>query len=230
MLAADVTRQDWVQALPQTTFSHVIFCAAPKHREAQAYRSTYVDALGQVIAGIKQHQRLTPRLILTSSTGVYDEDGGAWVNERSPTPSSSERIATLLAAEHLVLDAGWPGSCVLRLGGIWGPGRDRLMRLAQKTPLPWRPQPHFSNHIHQADCAASVVHVATLRDPAACYVACDGEPVDVNALLLQLARACGNRAADGAVLPKGSPHGKRCDSTKLRETGFAFHYRRYADA
>lgn len=229
MLAADVTESGWEAALPKSPIACVVYCAAPGRRDAHAYRRTYVDGLGAVVSALEQHQPKPPRLVFTSSTGVYSEDAGGWVDEQTPLQASSERIQTLLDAEQLVRASGWPGSCVLRFGGIWGPGRERVQRMATQRPLPLRAAPHYSNHIHQSDCAGSIVHVATLPRPADCYVACDHEPEDFNALLVRLARAQGNPDAAQSVVPSGAATGKRCNSQKLRASGYTFAFPRYGE-
>ncbi|HRX84351.1 MAG TPA: SDR family oxidoreductase [Phycisphaerae bacterium] len=89
----------------------------PSYRDVyQATAEALVDVLGE-----------TPvqRLIYTSSTSVYAQCDGAWVDETSPTEPATENSRVLLETEHLLLTALPPAVdvSVVRLGGIYGPGR-----------------------------------------------------------------------------------------------------------
>lgn len=229
MLTADITAPDWRRVLPVQPFATVIFCAAPHTRQSDAYAAVYHQGMASVVAALRQHQAHPPRLIVTSSTGVYDVDDGSWVDEATPTPPCSARIKALLGAEAEARRLG-PDVCVLRFGGIYGPGRQRLVAQAQKAPLALRPSPHFGNHIHRDDCVGAVMHVARQKNPAPLYVAVDHEPIDTNALLCRLAAALGSDSAQSVVLPAGKPTGKRCNSARLRQSGYSFAYPTYTPA
>lgn len=221
---ADVTQPGWRTVLGAQPVTCVVYCAAPGRGQPDSYQRTYVDGLRAVIEGLRTHQSLAPRLILTSSTGIYTENAGGWVDEHTPIDAhASPRIACLSASEALVHAAG-EGNCVLRFAGIYGPGRTRITDASEQSPLPLRPHPHMSNHIHRDDCAGSIVHVATMARPQPLYVASDLAPVDYNALLLRLAAARSGGAAHAGPIPQGTATGKQCDSTRLQKDGFVFTY------
>ena len=97
--------------------------------------AVYVDGLRAVLDAVSPQVR---RVILISSTGVYAEQGGGWVDESSPCQPSRESGRALLAAEQ-ALAAHRLGAVgiVLRLAGIYGPGRlPRRAELASGGPLP----------------------------------------------------------------------------------------------
>jgi nucleoside-diphosphate-sugar epimerase len=110
----------------------VVFLAVAAGRAHRDYRQVYLEGARHLINASKN----TPvrRLIYTSSTGVYGQDDGSWVDEDSPTQPVSERGRILVETEQCLLNgAARLGICatVVRLSGIYGPGRGPQNRLAQ---------------------------------------------------------------------------------------------------
>lgn len=100
-----------------------------------------------------------------STTGVYGDAGGAWVDEDFPCNPSSERGKLRLQAERLWLESGLPAE-VFRLAGIYGPGRNivpKLMAGGYKA-VTWNP-PHWSSRIHVDDIVAALL--AAMHKPRA---------------------------------------------------------------
>lgn len=92
-------------------------------RRNASYREVYQGAAETVAAVLGK--TTVRRVIYTSSTSVYAQDDGSWVDETSPTDEGSANSAALLAAERVLL-TGLPAAVdvsVVRLGGIYGPGR-----------------------------------------------------------------------------------------------------------
>ena len=119
-----------------------------------------------------------------SSTGVYGDAGGAWVDESTPT-GTGRRSA------RAECDAAWlaRGARVLRLPGIYGPGRSALERVragsAQRIDLP---QQVFSR-IHVDDIVSGAL--AALAAPAGAYNLADDEPCSQNAVIEEACRLLG---------------------------------------
>jgi nucleoside-diphosphate-sugar epimerase len=132
-----------------------------------------LDAYGDALAG--------KRLIYLSSTGVYGDTGGAWVDESAPT-GMGRRTARAEA------DARWlaAGAVVLRLPGIYGPGRSALDRIAaQRIEAPGQ----VFSRVHVEDIAAGVI--ATLTAPAGAYNLADDLPASQNAVIEEACRLLG---------------------------------------
>lgn len=91
------------------------------------YRHSYVGGM-QSIAGWAARRGRAGTVVYTSSTAVYPQNGGATVDE-SAEPGGSERGTLLLAAENLLTRAAgsWDRWFILRLAGIYGPGRHHLL-------------------------------------------------------------------------------------------------------
>lgn len=123
---------------------------------AAGYRSSYVDGLRSVIgwgAGLRAGGGATGPLIYTSSTSVYPQDGGVRVTEADPVGGEAETTRALIEAERIA--GGWhvatgSSAVVLRLAGIYGPGRVHLVEQVRSGEVSGRPDVHL-NLIHRDD-------------------------------------------------------------------------------
>ncbi|MEQ8349324.1 MAG: SDR family oxidoreductase [Sneathiellaceae bacterium] len=114
-----------------------------------------------------------------STTGVYGDTGGAWVDEDTPCRPRQERSRRRLAAERAWLDAQAAGGLpvhVFRLAGIYGPGRSSLDALrAGRARRIDRPG-HLFSRIHVDDIAAALAASIARPSPGRIYNLCDDEP------------------------------------------------------
>jgi nucleoside-diphosphate-sugar epimerase len=123
-VVADLASSDWhAQIAPDAEF--VLDCVSSGGGGVEGYRRSYVEGLRSILTWVDSSGPGV--LVYTSSTSVYPQDGGARVLESASTEGASGSAQVLLEAEALV--ARWPGprSCVLRLAGIYGPGRHYLL-------------------------------------------------------------------------------------------------------
>jgi nucleoside-diphosphate-sugar epimerase len=127
-----------------------------------------------------------------STTGVYGDHQGAWVDESTPTAPTSERARRRVAAEQAWLDFGADHALpvhLFRLAGIYGPGRSVLDGMREGTVLPAIHKPgHVFSRIHVDDVARVLMASIARPRAGAIYNVCDDEaaaPEDV------LAYACG---------------------------------------
>ncbi len=123
-VVADLAASDWHGRMPVET-DFVVNCVSSGGGGVEGYRRSYVDGLRSILAwGAAARRRGT--LVYTGSTSVYPQDGGMRVGEDAPTGAGEGTAAILLEAEGLART--WPGrSFVLRLAGIYGPGRHHLL-------------------------------------------------------------------------------------------------------
>jgi len=100
-----------------------------------------------------------------STTGVYGDAGGAWVDETSPCNPASQRGVERLRAERAWLESGLPAE-VFRLAGIYGPERNIISKLQAGgyKAVQWVP-PHYSGRIHVDDIVAAIM--AAMAKPRA---------------------------------------------------------------
>jgi nucleoside-diphosphate-sugar epimerase len=199
---------------PQDLLVHCL--SGRSGRDAAAYRQTYVETLRQLL-GV-----FAPAFsVFTSSTSVYPQNDGRWVDETSEvggTPTGD----VLVEAERLALAAG---GAAVRLGGIYGPGRSRFIAAALSgEPLPGDAS-GCVNFTHADDAAAAIAHVVRGR-LAGAFNAVDDHPVR----RADLAEAIRSGAASLPAPSEDSLTGKRVRNAKLRATGWAPRYPGILDA
>ncbi|PZF54099.1 SDR family NAD(P)-dependent oxidoreductase [Curtobacterium sp. MCSS17_008] len=202
----------------------VVVAFAAGSRDVDEYRATYVDGLRNVLDGIDA-SGASPRVIVVSSTAVYDVDDGSEVTEETPARAASPTAGVLIEAEALLRERA-PGAVLVRLSGIYGPGRERLLdQLRQgRATLSTSASPH-TNRVHRDDAAAALVHLAGVDDPAPTYLGTDDEPVRLDDVLVFLADELGVPRPPRAA-PEGRQTGgdKRLSNALLRSTGWEPRY------
>ena len=223
--AADLTGSDGeLPRIPADT-DVVVIAVAAGQRSEQAYRAAYVDGTANVLDALERDGVYPHRILFVSSTAVYGDAGGNWVDEATPAAPASATGAVILEAEKL-LHARRPDAVVLRLSGIYGPGRTRLIDqvTAGTAVVPARPQ--LTNRVHRDDAAAAIVHLMTqVPEPAPLYVGVDNEPVDLAEVLRFLAAELGRELPAAAPAGSSSRGGDRkLSNSRLRGTGFDFAY------
>ncbi len=120
-----------------------------------------------------------------STTGVYGDHGGGWVDEATPTAPRQKRGKARVAAEEAWLDwAGQynPAMHIFRLAGIYGPGRNALVNLSQGKARRIVKEGHVFSRIHVDDLAMVLAASIDRPNPSAIYNVCDDEaapPQDV---------------------------------------------------
>jgi len=233
---ADLTDRETLEAVPDA--ETVVFAASAGGRSPQAARETYVDAQRTAIEAFGERERSPDRYIYTSSTGVYGDHGGNWVDEETPLTPETEREAALLEAEELALDRtaefGIDGT-VARFAGLYGPSRYRLERYLDGPVADG-----YLNMVHRDDAAGVVAHL--LRNGLArqdTVLVVDDEPVWRPAFADWLAAECRvDKPEERTKLAQGDGStttdrrrqtDKRCANDKLHELGYEFRYPTFRD-
>ncbi len=144
----------------------------PRERAAR-YRAVYQDGCEHVLAELRPG-----RLVFAGSTSVYAQTDGSAVDETSPAEPSGGTGQVLLEAERAVLGAG--GS-VVRLAGIYGPGRWYLLKnfLAGKGSIDGgspAAEGRWVNQVHRDDAASALAHVGCAAVASGIYNAADDAP------------------------------------------------------
>jgi nucleoside-diphosphate-sugar epimerase len=145
------------ELIPLITDNEVILVAiaadSPEH-----YESAYLNT-AQIFRHLALEMDLPRHLIYTSSTSVYGDHHGQWVDETSELLAKSDQAKILIEAEKTYLslaEIGWRVS-ILRLAEIYGPGRELSFRVKQLEghTLPGSGG-HYTNMVHKSDCAAAI--------------------------------------------------------------------------
>ncbi|MHA7239481.1 NAD-dependent epimerase/dehydratase family protein [Arthrobacter sp. TMS1-12-1] len=225
-VSVDLTRH--LPPIPADTDVVVLATAAGGRTEA-AYRSAYVDSTRNVLAALERDGVTPRRVLFVSSTAVYGDFDGALVTEDTPAESTAPTARLIREAEQLLLE-GTDHGTVLRLSGIYGPGRTRLIDQVRSGSAVLPAAPQWTNRIHRDDAAAAIVHlVAEVASPAPVYLGSDELPVDLGEVLRFLAAELDlPEPPPGASAPSRGG-ARRVDSSLLRSTGFTFTYPTYRE-
>ncbi|PRY69633.1 nucleoside-diphosphate-sugar epimerase [Glaciihabitans tibetensis] len=205
----------------------VIVALAAGSPTPEAYRAVYVDGLRNVLDALDEAGVTPRRMLLVSSTAVFSVSDGSWVDENTAAVPVTETAAILLEAEQL-LHARQPSAVVLRLTGIYGPGRERLITQVRAGRATVSARSAHTNRIHRDDAAAAIVHLMTMGQPTApLYLGVDNQPVRSAEVLEFLANELG--AAKPQLVESTTERGgdKLCSNALLRATGFEFTYPDY---
>lgn len=160
-------RRDWTA---------VVQCTAPSRAEADTYETAYRQSVRTLLGWVDR--ALLGRFVFISSTSVYGQGDGAWVTEEMPAEPASESAQVLRRAEQEVLDAVGVGlrGTVLRVSGIYGPGRNRLAALRRGEGIPGD-RAHYVNMVHREDVVSAVTTVLGNAASGALYNVSDDTPV-----------------------------------------------------
>jgi nucleoside-diphosphate-sugar epimerase len=207
----------------------VIVTVAAGNPDPEVYRAAYVTGLANLLDALDD-ARVTPRrFLLVSSTAVYDIDDGSTVTETTPANPGGGTDSILFEAEEL-LRSRLPGAVVLRLGGVYGPGRERLIDQARLGRATLADRSRLTNRIHRDDAAALIVHLMLREEaPDPLYLGVDSTPVPGAEVLDFLAGELG--LPEPEIVETGSRRGgnKRISNRRVLDTGFTFSYPSYRE-
>ena len=230
---ADVTDDASLSAVPDVDW--LVFAASSGGGGAAAAREVYVDGLQTAIDHFWSRDDAPDRLVYTSSTGVYGDHDGEWVDEETPLDPQTEKTEVLAEAERVArerpVEYGGHGS-VARFAGLYGPDRYRLDRYLEGPVTAG-----YLNMVHRDDAAGAVRFLleADHRDEVVLVV--DDEPVEKWAFADWLAEQCdvpfppkqttAERLDDpdlSATAKRRIQTSKRCSNERLRNLGYEFAY------
>jgi len=160
-----------LHALPP--FDTVFWAVGFDRASGATHRDVHVAGLARLLDALAG----SPRVILSSSTGVWSDEAGDVVTEDTPTNPSREAGHVLVEAESLLRSHPKGPGVALRFAGLYGPGRlPRLDDLRAGRPIAADPD-SWLNLIHIDDAATIVCAVAAAAAPRPLYVVSDGHPV-----------------------------------------------------
>jgi nucleoside-diphosphate-sugar epimerase len=235
-LQGDLTDRETLDRLAPV--DAVAFLATPDDRDAEAARALHVDGLRTVIDALAAAGDPPERLVYSSTTGVYGDHDGAWVDEASELRPPTEKTRVIAEAERITWAAGDRGidGRVVRFAGLYGPDRHRLDRyLDGPVTEGWL------NLLHRADAATVTRALCTGAVDADCLLAVDDEPVHRPALARWLAEQRGVdppaaqsvadrlRSVDDPARAARIRADKRCSNDRLRDAGIELEFPTYRE-
>jgi nucleoside-diphosphate-sugar epimerase len=205
----------------------VVHCASSRGGGREAYRSIYRD-------GAANLARVFPdaRLIFTSSTSVYRQRDGAWVTEKSAAEPGTETGKILRQAEEIVLRRG---GLVLRVAGIYGPGRSFLLRSVLEKNITAPANDRLVNQVHRDDIAAAIFFLGQQTRCAALppriFNVVDNYPAPRSEILQWLGQRLeiSLPASAASETRRRGASNKRVSNAKLRDAGWQPQYPSYKE-
>jgi nucleoside-diphosphate-sugar epimerase len=202
-----------------------IHCASSGRGGAEEYRQVYLEGARALYFMLEPR-----RLVFTSSTSVYAQNDGSWVDESSPAEPTRETGKILRDAEEFVLARG---GTVARLAGIYGPGRSVLLqKFLSGSAVIEDGGARFVNQIHRDDAASALLSIVEDSAPGVFNV-CDDAPApqrDIYGFLAtRFARPIPPEGAADPNRKRGVTH-KRVSNARLRALGWTPKYPSFSSA
>lgn len=230
VMLADISQPASLQTLP-TNFDLLLFIVSPGGRQAEAYQAVFYEGLKNLLAHFADAEQ-QPICLMVSSTSVYAQNQGEWVDESSETRPLAATAQWLVAAEQLLYESN-KKHCVVRFSGIYGPGRDWLIRRAAGGEAIQRDPPSYTNRIHQQDCVAVLLFLANKLlagdQLQPCYLASDNDPAPLWDVMNWIAEQYHFPMPVALNLAVDAPQNKRCSNRRLTDLGYQFQYASYRD-
>ncbi|CAI8966096.1 SDR family oxidoreductase [Pseudomonas chlororaphis] len=225
-VAGDLFSEQCPAAWPTTPLDYLVYSAAATEHDEAGYRAAYVEGLAHVLGWLKQNGQSPKRLLFVSSSSVYGQKDGEWIDETSPAQADSYSGRLMLEAEQVALQSGIPASLV-RLTGIYGPGREWLLNQVRQGYRVAIDPPLYGNRIHADDAAGLLAFLlqadrrgVQLEDH---YIGVDDAPVPLAEVVGWLREYLGvtEWADNSSVRRSGS---KRCSNARARALGWEPRY------
>ncbi|MEI7869228.1 MAG: SDR family oxidoreductase [Candidatus Methylumidiphilus sp.] len=184
-VAGDLDHPGSLLELPST---EVVYYFAPPPSDSDGD-----PRLASLLAAVDKNA-LPRKLVYISTSGVYGDCGGEWVDENWPVNPRSDRARRRAAAENRLLE--WSRLCgadavILRVPGIYGPGRLPVERIRRGVPVVREGESPWSNRIHADDLAQACVLAALRGSAGGVYNVSDGNPTTMTDYFFRVADLLG---------------------------------------
>ncbi len=223
-IKADLTKPATLAGFPDQ-LDYVFYTAGAAAFSEEAYEAAYIHGVTNLLAALESQGQQPKRISFTSSTGVYAQQDGDWVDEASPTEPASFSGRAVLEGERLFQQSPFE-TVSLRLGGIYGPGRTALIDRVRNGEATLKAKSHYLNLIHLDDIVGALTHLMELELAQDVYVGVDSDPQEWNELIRWIARELNlPEPPVGDEAESARPRrNRRCSNARLRASGFEFRY------
>jgi nucleoside-diphosphate-sugar epimerase len=208
-------------------FDQLFFIVSADGRTEQSYRDVYETGLNNVLAKFAK----VP-WIFVSSTSVYGQSQGEWVNEESVAQPYNLSSKLIRQAELRVTAINLQ-NIVVRFSGIYGRGREYLLNRVKQQPAIQKTPPYFTNRIHQEDCVQVLAFLLEKKLAgtalAQYYLASDDDPAPMFEVMSWLAEQLKIPKPTISPVASDSVMNKRCSNQRLKALGYRFSYPGYQD-
>ncbi len=229
IIAGDVTQPETLKLLAKSQAKCLVYCVAASEQSDENYQRIYVQGLKNTLAALADNKELL-HVFFVSSTRMYGQVTDDLLNENDIAEPIDFGGVRLLEAEQYLhqaaLDSKLWNSTALRLTGIYGPGRTRMVNMVQDLNR-WPEENMWTNRIHRDDAAAFIVFLIALvldKKPVEdCYIVTDSCPVSMFEVLTWIAQQLGLAVKD----MQAAQGGKRMSNQRMLATGFELQYPDY---
>lgn len=225
---ADCSDHSSMGAVLAKAFDVIVLTMTPGEMNDAAYQRAYVESVKTLLSVLDKQTHQSRLIIFVSSTGVYAQKDGEWIDEQSVTMPVRYSGKRLLEAETLLAKSRY-NHCIVRFSGIYGPGRERLIQQVMAGQGVPKEPVTYTNRIHADDCAGVLAHLIEKQKYEALesvYIASDCEPTpfyEVKQWIAeQLMLPTEHLQYDPAVPVARSS--KRCHNQMLLNSGYVFLY------
>lgn len=226
---ADIAKVESLHMLA-VDFDFVFFIVAPAIREIDLYRDIYELGLGNLLRhfDVAPNQ---PHWFMVSSTSVYDQNRGEWIDETTSARSKNDFSRYISEAEQRL----WRHNAqhiVVRFSGIYGAGRNYLFNKVLNGAAFQQNPPYYTNRIHQQDCVDALIFLLRQtmkgRELQSLYLLSDDLPVPIWEVVCWLAEQM-QLAQPQALTESTVSMNKRCNNDRVKTLGYRFHYPSYRE-
>ena len=230
-LMGDITKPDQLAQLP-ASYDWVVNCVSASSGGAEEYREVYLQGMRNLIAWLGAAP--PKKFIYTSSTSVYAQNDGSLVKETSLTEPAAETAKVLVETEKALLETARQQkipAVILRLAGIYGPGRGYWFRQYLKNEARIEGTgARLLNMIHRDDVAGAIIAALKSGRPGEVYNVVDDEPVSQLTFFQWLSGPLGKELPpsvpeDPDAVRKRGVTNKKVSNRRLKmELGYQFKY------
>lgn len=220
-ISADLTEPSSLRDLP-ADIDRLVFMPTPAERSVAAYQSIYLDGWSNLRAALAEPPQQS---LVVSSTSVYGQSDGSWVDESSVCEPVRFNGRILLEMEALASQTS-ELTTIARLSGIYGPGREGLVKLATSGRTVQGSPPLYTNRIHRDDAAAALAHLLLMEKPDDKYLVTDDLPVAKYEVISWLAKQLGCPPPPLGV-DDSAGCGKQISNRRLRDSGVKLGFPNY---
>lgn len=230
-IAADLSNAACPSAWPTVAPDYLVYCVAASQHDEAGYRAAYVDGLRHVLGWLGEQGQQPRRLLFVSSSSVYAQKDGEWVDETSVTEPEGYSGRLMLEAEQVALNSAVPAT-IVRLTGIYGPGREWLLTQVRQGYRVTETPPLYGNRIHAEDAAGLLAYLLQAdsdgRALEDCYIGVDDAPAPLFEVVAWLREYLGvsQWSEQERVRRTGS---KRCRNARARSLGWVPRYPSYRE-
>lgn len=201
----------------------------PTSRDIAGYWQGFSVATSNLLRSLNNHR--PQQLLMVSSTRVYAEARGGWIDETAPLSETDKRATAIIDAERQFLDSGLPAT-IVRFAGIYGGSSARLLSKVARGEVASSEPVRYTNRIHREDCAGFLLHLIEMAENhqhlAPSYNGVDDSPCPAHEVEQWLAKALGvtvNSPSEDSTT--GQVSHKRCRNDLLHACGYQLRHPDY---